>query len=46
MNKIIESSLEENLTIPQADIEWQEHDLDGEEYDMTAATSDAHDDPC
>jgi hypothetical protein len=46
MNKIIESSVEEILTVPQTDLEWQEHDLDAEETDMTNAIFDAHDDPC
>ncbi len=46
MNKIIESSVEENLTVPQADLEWQEHDLDIEEMDIATAIFEAHDDPC
>lgn len=46
MNKIIESSLEENLKIPQTDTDWPEQDLDNDEMDMATAISDAHDDPC
>jgi len=46
MNKIIESSLEEILKGPQTDSEWQQPDLDAEDFDIAAAISDAHDDPC
>jgi hypothetical protein len=46
VNKIIESTMEEDLTVPQDDIEWQKRDFDTEEFDIAAAISDAHDDPC
>ncbi len=46
MNKIIESSVEENLQVLPPETKWPEQDLESEDMDMATAIFDAHDDPC